>query len=677
MSVAITANKIGQKHMQVYNSASGLTTQMNIPVYETELVIDNSASADDISALGTGNTFWKYGLTDLEQALFYQNFRLINTWITSDSTIYAGENDYITQRVKVITQFLGGSNNPFMSYEVYNPSYEDDDSTNTFSVPNLDGTYTNQSYVYGGFLGFGGGDDIGESSNKLLMPYFIQDSGKIRLLILTLNYDSDNNTVSLNAASTSTETIDDTVTATVNGDTVTVNKATAVFGGTSEVSSGGSGSGSEGEYNPNIYPSYGTGTYTSYKSSELADNTGSYDTGISSGTDDETPVGEPAIIGGNGTFKPFGDSVGLEDVKLSSIDINDTGHTHIYKLTIAQVGELEGEIWNPDIFQSISQYFQGDVSNAILRLYKTRFLPIADTSRDVYLGSYKTEVNAMVAAQYKKGVFGTFTLPEYYGSFMDYDNTHLVMYLPYLGCVELEPAKYIGHGDSVTITVDYVIDFASGSMVYLMETESLSADGTRGAHTIVDMFPCNIATDIPFNTNAHGNLLQVTLDIINGATGGVTSMASTYANAAARNSYGITANTANRTGKLLMSETATNAALGSTAVGVATQAGTSALGIAKRAMTSGSGLGAGFGYLAPSIGFIVVYRDIQYTAASKTHYIGYSTRGTMQIGALHDFAVKNGQNCAFVQCDNVILGGGIPETFKAEIVQQLQSGVWT
>lgn len=389
------------------------------------------------------------------------------------------------------------------------------------------------------------------------------------------------------------------------------------------------------------------------------------DGGISGGSsDDDEPYKpyqkrkddpeEETKTGGNPDPDPFGDDGKPDDITWNPenvLDASDLSNLHIYELTSAQLSSLMGKLWDDSLLDSLGKAYESNIGNVILRIYRSNFVGSVKGSREVKLGGYATGITANYIKQYAREVpWHTFTLPEYYWSWEDYQ-TELYIWLPFVGFKPLDPSKYLSKNGSMQINVSYYIDFLHGIISYLLDTGSLAHDNTKSNRATADIFEGSIAGDIPITQTQYTSALSGILQLIGGAavfagglaaapaTGGASAVAGTIASGVDVAALGAGA-TAAISGAMNMN----------------------------RKTTQSSGLGSGnFGFLEPIRPYILAYRPTVTYGANEIHYGGYGARQTFSIGALSDGTYQ--------QIYNTNLTGNIPDEYKGEIIQTLQNGV--
>lgn len=128
-------------------------------------------------------------------------------------------------------------------------------------------------------------------------------------------------------------------------------------------------------------------------------------------------------------------------------------------------------------------------------------------------------VGTPLTSQFKVIDFGTISIPENWGSFLDYSQTTIEMYLPFIGSVNIDVSECMGG----TINVQYTIDFLTGMCVanvlctkanyYLPSGKALSYVHAQHA------YQGNCAIQIPLSAVNYGSMIG---SLINACTQGIT-----------------------------------------------------------------------------------------------------------------------------------------------------------
>lgn len=108
---------------------------------------------------------------------------------------------------------------------------------------------------------------------------------------------------------------------------------------------------------------------------------------------------------------------------------------------------------------------------------------------------------------------GMFSLPKSYNSFADFVNTRVRVFLPFCGCVDLDPSQCIGGG----VNVYYQCDVLTGNVVAQVET----LDQYGYLHTAAQASG-NCAYNVPYtgNDNGTGEIIGALKGVAGGALSG-------------------------------------------------------------------------------------------------------------------------------------------------------------
>lgn len=347
--------------------------------------------------------------------------------------------------------------------------------------------------------------------------------------------------------------------------------------------------------------------------------------------------------GGDGDFTAWGDAEGADTIAPSG-GIGLSLGVWIYQCTYTQLSGIVNALFSDSFTDLLSKFFAGNVENAILRIYGTKFQQSSENTlatRNVYLGSYDTSQSAPAIKQFLTGTLGEVTVSDYFGSFADYD-TELYIYLPYVGFRPLSPDKYMNRKNSpVTLKINYAIDFLSGAIVYSLISQGISGgsdDTTRSVDVIMDSFAGNIAQDIPIGGSSMNNMIT---NLVNAVNTGI-----------------------NTAGSIGSADNGTAAA--ASALSGLTQAGTQALNSQRQTITALGSLGGNLGALSSSDVYLLAVRPVQHMATNRPHYSGLTTNRTLQLSACS----------GYIKCEDVYLTGGMPDRAKQEIINKLKQGVY-
>lgn len=225
---------------------------------------------------------------------------------------------------------------------------------------------------------------------------------------------------------------------------------------------------------------------------------------------------------------------------------------------------------------------------------------------------------------------GKATVPKFYRNFLDYDNTDIIIHLPYVGDFKLQPGDVIGS----TLHCQYAVDLAAGSCTAYVDC--MTADGIQWPILIASG---QIGADIPMSATNAGQIAARVATYGEQQTGyalGVAGMA------AAGNAGGAAISGAQAAGRIPIIGQPTTATAKGRATGFASFGDT-------------------------QTAYIQIRRAITKQPETYAHTDGYSTATGKQIADLSGWTVLDNPDII-----------GVPATAaeKNEIRQLLQSGFY-
>ena len=122
-----------------------------------------------------------------------------------------------------------------------------------------------------------------------------------------------------------------------------------------------------------------------------------------------------------------------------------------------------------------------------------------------------------LAKQFRVVNFGTIQIPENWGNFLDYSQTTIELYLPFIGSVNIDVSECMGG----SINVQYTIDFFTGMCVanILCKRSFPLPSGKFIPNNAQHAYQGNCAIQIPLSAINYGNMVG---SLINACTQGIT-----------------------------------------------------------------------------------------------------------------------------------------------------------
>ena len=201
--------------------------------------------------------------------------------------------------------------------------------------------------------------------------------------------------------------------------------------------------------------------------------------------DGDTPPEEPPLISGSAN-----------------------GLWSIYNPTLSQVQDFGAYLWSENILDQITRMFNSPI-DAVIGFHMIYCSPIKGPARNIKCGYLDTGVSSItVANQYVTINCGSVTVPEYYGTALDYSYTKLALYLPFIGIVPLSTAVCMGS----TLQVIYRIDVLTGTCLAQVKVIK------RNSNAVMYAFEGNCSVQIPLTATTYTGTITA---LINGVSAGL------------------------------------------------------------------------------------------------------------------------------------------------------------
>ena len=223
--------------------------------------------------------------------------------------------------------------------------------------------------------------------------------------------------------------------------------------------------------------------------------------------------GSTSTGGGSGTFDPSGDTIGVPN--LPTISAIDTGFVSIWRPTKAQLKSLYNYLWSGLDLNTFKKIFANPI-DTIMGFSIIPLSPTTGTAKELKVGNIGTGITVTpVTEQYYEIDCGTITIPEFFGSYLDYEPyTTIDLYLPYIGSVRISTDDIKRNPpNNGTIQLIYHIDILSGSCVVFVVTNG----------TVSYQYNGSILTQLPITGNDFTSTINSVLGLTSNIVGGVMS----------------------------------------------------------------------------------------------------------------------------------------------------------
>ena len=189
-----------------------------------------------------------------------------------------------------------------------------------------------------------------------------------------------------------------------------------------------------------------------------------------------------------------------------------SGLIRAYCIEAAQLANVAKCLYSSTILTAIQGLFVNPL-DSIVALNILPYTPYTGTSEAVKLLNHTCVVNDLgvnasappISKQFRTVDFGTISIDENWGNFLDYSQTHIELYLPFIGSVELDTEECMNG----TINVQYTIDFFTGMCVanVLCEKSFPAPSGLNLTSTSQHSYQGNCAIQIPLTAVDYGSMI--------------------------------------------------------------------------------------------------------------------------------------------------------------------------
>lgn len=229
-------------------------------------------------------------------------------------------------------------------------------------------------------------------------------------------------------------------------------------------------------------------------------------------------------IGGGGFIPDLeGDDIelpGAPDETISGALAN--GFLNIYKPTAAQLQSFGNALWT-NVFNakwfdidSIANVVLNAVSDPIDYIIGLFMLPISPTttsSNGIYLGriNVNTISPARVTKQYVVLDMGTLNISELYGNYLDYANSRISIYLPYIGIADIDVQEVNGG----TVHLQYIVDVFTGACVANVQCVKVTTTpwGESYQNKTIHSYSGNMAIQLPISAASFDTMTQGLINV--------------------------------------------------------------------------------------------------------------------------------------------------------------------
>lgn len=146
----------------------------------------------------------------------------------------------------------------------------------------------------------------------------------------------------------------------------------------------------------------------------------------------------------------------------------------VYNPSQAQLNSFGAWLWSSNFIDQVLKLFNNPMQ-AIIGLHKIFVTPPISGAGNIRVGYLDSGVGAnLVGEQYTTVDCGSVKVSEEFGNVFDYTDTHIRLYLPFIGIVDLDTADVMRG----TVSVKYHVDVITGACLADVEVSRDGAGGT-------------------------------------------------------------------------------------------------------------------------------------------------------------------------------------------------------
>ena len=192
-----------------------------------------------------------------------------------------------------------------------------------------------------------------------------------------------------------------------------------------------------------------------------------------------------------------------------------TGLVKLYNPTLVNLASFSQWLWSANIFDNFSKLFQ-DPMEAIIGLNLIYATPTVQGVDNIIVGNLDSGVSSpIIVEQYINIDCGTVHVSKYFNNALDYINTRIQIYLPFIGIKDLDAADCMNRDVNVSVTIDVL----TGTCLYNIRIDN----------RLLYTFEGNCAVQLPLTSANYSSVIAsgiaaiggvVATGVAAGATGG-------------------------------------------------------------------------------------------------------------------------------------------------------------
>lgn len=226
--------------------------------------------------------------------------------------------------------------------------------------------------------------------------------------------------------------------------------------------------------------------------------------------------------GGEGSQDNTSDDIEIPDAPGDAdSQVRGQGMVGVYEITKSASVLLCDFLYNNNVFNTMVKKLYNNPVDAIMDYFYIPIKPKINTSGHIGLCGMDTGISAnIVSSMYSEFDFGTISIEEFYGNFLDYEPyTKISIYLPFVGIRELNANLYMNS----TLHIVYRVDVMTGCFVCYLEVSQNTQWGVR--KQMVNSYSGNMAIHLPLSNISNTMFTQSIITGLSGVASGATQIA--------------------------------------------------------------------------------------------------------------------------------------------------------
>ena len=213
------------------------------------------------------------------------------------------------------------------------------------------------------------------------------------------------------------------------------------------------------------------------------------------------------------------DGVGVIDNSSDNIDFPDLPtipigvFTNTYKMTLEHLSAFKSELYNDNVISIIKKWYDKTIDCIVSLSIVPMELVEFTTEQHIKVGIHSMESKGYLVTNSLYEIdCGYIDIKEYYGNFVDYEQTIIQCYIPFVGFIPLKTVDVMGS----RLTLKYIVNLITGCFNAYINVQRNRFD--VNFNSCIYETTGNMFTQIPVTSPDFSRIIQSTLNTIVSAT---------------------------------------------------------------------------------------------------------------------------------------------------------------